>query len=198
MRNLLLGAALLLTLLVVFAPSATADKGVGVDVGSVEVGTSLKPGRGHYLPRFGVINTGDEATGYELSVGYLDGQTSRRPDQTWFSFDPQSFSLDPGLTREVRVEINLPASAEPGEYAALLRAQTVSEHQTGTTFGVAAATRLSFTVSSTGWLSAQRHAIDRWLNDHSPWVYLVPGVLLLAYLATRVGRVPFRVRVERK
>jgi hypothetical protein len=79
----------------------------------------------------------------------------------------------------------------------LLKAQTVSNSE-GSSVGVAAATKLSFTVESSGWLEARARQVNRWLYEGSPWTYLLPAGLLLGFLALKFGRVPFRVRVERR
>ena len=195
----LLGLLFLVTsCCVAFAPMVGADRGVGVDVGQLAVGRTLEPGQSYDLPRIGVTNTGDETTEYGLSVGHLDGQSARLPDPDWISFAPQRFVLEPGQTRDVSIEIVLPANAEPGDYFALLRAQTAPPESGGASLGVAAATKLSFTVEPASWFEAQRHRINRWLDDYAPWTYILPAGLLLVVLATKVSKVPFRIRVERK
>ena len=145
-----------------------------------------------------MINTGDEVTSYELSIGYLESQQERRPGEAWFSFSPARLSLQPGESHEVAVGIDVPASALPGDYFALLKAQTVAEQTGGTSVGVAAATKLSFSVASSGWLDAQWHRVNRWLDDAAPWTYLLPAALFLAFLALKAGRLPFRLRIERR
>ena len=197
MRLLLL--SLFVAAATAMAPSIYADRGVGVNVGVIEVADQLSPGGGYHLPELTILNTGDEVTSYDLSIGFIDGQSERRPSEKWFSFSEDGFILEPGASREVTVSIDVPADAQAGEYFALVRAQTVVESPSGGAgVGAAVATKLSFSVESTGWLDAQRHRVNRWIDDAAPWIYLLPAAALLAVLATKAHRLPFRLRVERK
>src|SRR5690606_14056062 len=119
-------------------------------------------------------------------------------DQKWFSFQPDSFSLEPGQSRQVSVRIDLSRNAEPGEYFALLRAQTVGDGAAGTEVGVAAATKLTFSVEPASWFQAQRHRLNRWLDDMAPWAYIAPLGLLAVFLVLKARKLPYRVRLERK
>jgi hypothetical protein len=169
------------------ASVAQADVGVGVDLTQVEVTEVLEPGAGYQLPGVGVINTGDEAADYEVLVSYVEGQAEERPSAAWFDFSPRRFHLEPGDAQQVDVALDLPAGATPGHYAALLEAHPVVDAE-GVSVGVAAATRLSFTVEPTGWFAAQRLRISRFLRDLEPWTYVVEGTLLVAvagYLIVR-------------
>lgn len=199
MARLLVFVVFVLAGAIALTPTAQADRGVGVNLGVIEVASRLSPGGGYELPELTVLNTGDEVTTYDLSIGYVDGQSERRPSEKWFSFSADRFSLEPGSSREVTVSIDLPADAASGDYFALVRTETVLAGESGVTgVGAAVATKLSFQVASTGWLDARRHQLSRWLDDAAPWTYLVPAALLLAFLATKAHKLPFRLRVERK
>jgi uncharacterized protein YaiE (UPF0345 family) len=190
--------ALLAAVAALAASPGHADRGVGVSTGEMIVATTMSPGGGYHLPGIKVINTGDEPSEYQLSISYLDGQPGRRPDAGWFSFSPARFSLAPGASRDVIVSIVVPSAAEPGDYFALVKAQTVSDQPGATSVGVAAATKLTFSVGSAGWLEAQWLSLNRRLDDAAPWTYIIPGALLLAFLANRARRLPFRLRIERR
>jgi hypothetical protein len=183
---------------IVAATVSYADRGVGVSVGEMTVETVLAPGSSYSLPAIAVINTGDEPSDYQISIGYLADQAQQQPRPEWFVFSPRTFSLDPGASTDVVPRLIVPTDAEPGEYFALLKAQTVSRSANGTSVGVAAATKVSFSIESSSWLDAQRRQLDRWLYAWSPWTYLIPAGLLLAFLATKVRRLPFRLKIERK
>jgi hypothetical protein len=199
-----LGRLLLIVLLAAFAaialaPLAHSDRGVGISTGEIAVATRLAPGAGYSLPRISVSNTGDETTTYQLTVTYVEGQRQRRPALDWFDFDPGLFVLGAGESRQVNVAISVPRDAEPGEYFALLQAKTVADAGSGqTSVGVAAATKLSFAVASSSWLDAQWRSVNRWLDDAAPWTYLVPAALVLAFLAAKARKLPYRIRLERK
>jgi len=182
----------------VLVPSGYTDRGVGISTGEITVATRLAPGAGYALPRISVSNTGDVVTSYELTVTYVEGQRERRPAADWFDFDPRQFALDPGESRSVNIGLTVPRGSEPGDYFALLQAKTVPDLPGTTSVGVAAATKIAFSVGASGWLEAQWRSVNRWLDDAAPWTYVVPGILLLGFLATKAGKLPFRLRVERK
>lgn len=177
---------------------STADRGVGVTVGEMTVETVLSPGVGYSLPNIGVINSGDEAGEYRISIGYLANQRERRPSADWFVFSPDGFSLEPGHSLDVAGRLIVPSDAEPGEYFALVKAQTVSQTEGGTSVGVAAATKVSFSVESGGWFESRVREVNRWLYESEPWIYLLPASLLLGFAAIKVRRIPFRLRIERR
>lgn len=193
----LLVGPLLLSMAATLATSGFADRGVGVSVGEMKVETVLSPGSSYKLPPISVVNTGDEHSDYLVSIGYLVDQQQMQPRADWLEFEPQRFSLDPDVSADVVARLVLPSDAAPGEYFALVKAQTVAQSE-GSSVGVAAATKLSFSVESSGWLESRARQVNRWLYDGSPWTYLLPAALLLGFLALKFGRVPFRVRFERR
>lgn len=167
------------------ARGVAASPGVGVNLGSIQVDDVLSPGGGYDLPTLGVINTGDEALRYEVSVRYRADQDEQRPGEDWFSFQPQGFRLEPGESQPVDIRLTLPTGARPGAYFAHLEAHPVADDRGA--IGVAAATRLSFTVDDAGWFSAQRHRLNRWLDEYGPWTYVIPGGLLAAFTIYKLG-----------
>ena len=196
MRLAVIGSLLAVATLLSTMPGE-ADRGVGVSTGEMTIETLLSPGASYSLPTIAIINTGDEPSEYRVSIGYLVDQQQRQPREDWFRFEPQSFSLEPGVSADVVARLVLPSDAEPGEYFALLKAQTVSQTG-GTSVGVAAATKVSFSVESSGWLESRARQVNRWLYDGSPWTYILPAGFFLGFLAVKFGRLPFRVRFERR
>jgi len=194
-----LRAFLLAALLAVILPAdAVADPGVGVSLGRIEIADKLRPGGSYTLPSLSVLNTGDEPGDYAVGISYLESDERLRPPATWFDLVPQRFSLEPGQAQVVRVRMLLPTGAEPGDYSALIEAGPAVKRGS-VRIGVAAATRLSFTVTPTSWLQAQRLRLNRWLEESEPWSTIVPGSLLGGVVILALRRfVPFRVRVERR
>jgi hypothetical protein len=170
---LLAGACLL-------AAPASADRGVAVDLGKVEITDGLLAGGRYRLPAFGVRNPGDERTSYRMVVSYMTDQEGLEPPQAWFRFEPAEFVLSPGKTRSVSARIELPTGADPGDYEALLAAQIVTEEQ-GVQIGGAAASRVSFTIEPSSTLEAYWLKIRRFLTGHAPYTWAVP--LAFALLA---------------
>lgn len=184
--------------IIAVSPVGAAQVGVGVDVGNVVIDEEVPPGTVLHLPGIGVINTGDEPAIYGLGVAHMDGQKELRPAPSWFSFSPSSFPLDPGAGRRVEVTVNVPVDVEPGEYFALVEAFPKSSGGT-VGVGIAAATRLRFTVSPGGLLSGLYHRAKGWARDAMPWSAAVPGALLLAgaaFLVTR--RFRFSLQLTRR
>ncbi len=148
------------------------------------------------MPEIGVVNSGDEPREYEFPSRRSPQRVRSGQSRTGFNFEPERFPLNPGETRKVSIRLVLPTGAEPGDYAAHLEAHPVAT--SGQSVGIAVATELTFTIEPSSWLDAQRRRIDRWLNANAPWTYLVPAALLLGFIAFRMGRLPFRLRLERK
>ena len=176
--------------------SARADIGVGVNLGKIDIDDDLSPGGRYRLPTLGVINTGDEPGDYEVVISYLADQEEERPPEDWFEFKPQRFFLEPGETQAVEIRIDLPGGAGPGDYFALIEAHPVST-QEGVAIGVAAATKLTFTVKPSNLFSAWLLQLRQFFEDTSPFSIVLPpilaGLLLLNFISRR-----FRLRIERK
>jgi hypothetical protein len=177
-----------------------ADRGVGVNLGRIDVEEELRPGGSYALPSLGVLNTGDEPSDYELAVVYVEGQTQNRPPEGWLDLQPQHFFLEPGEARSVDIRVELPSGADPGDYFAFIEARPVSESGK-VRIGVAAATGLSFTVKPTSWFAAQRLRINRYLRDAEPWSYVAAVLLasgVVIYVAGRYLPVRWRLPFERR
>lgn len=188
----------LIVALMATASIARADVGVGVNLGRIEIDDELSPGGRYRLPTLGVINTGDEPGDYEVVISYLADQEEKRPPEDWFEFQLQRFFLEPGESQAVAIRITLPTGADPGDYFALIEAHPVSKRE-GVTVGVAAATKLFFTVKPSNVFSAWLLRISNFFEDGAPWSYLIPSVivaLILLYLVRRYIRV--RLSIERR
>lgn len=185
----LAGAAL------VAAAPALAAKAVSIDVGRIDVTDQLAPGGEYKLPAFGVRNPGTEPTTYKLVVSYVDGQAAAKPAEVWFTFDPSTLTLAPGESRPVQARITLPTDAEPGDYAALVGPEIVSEG-TGATVGAGAAARLTFTVAPSGPIDAFLRWLFRTLGQN-PWLVAVFALLILAVAAWFLRR-RFNFSVSRR
>ena len=188
-------AALLAAACLSAAP-ASADQGVAIDLGRVEITQRLVPGGGYRLPVLGVSNPGDERARYRMTVSYVTDQERREPPEGWFRFSPREFVLAPDETRAVRTGIELPVSADPGDYEALLGAQLVTTGSGGQV-GAAAASRLTFTIEPSSTLQAVWLEIERFFRDHAPWSYVVPA-LLFGLLLLRQIRRRFSFSIARK
>lgn len=177
--------ALLLICFLVFSVSpALAKVGVGVGLGKIQIDEPLSPGGIYKLPSLPVLNTGDEAKNYEVAVTYQHEQEQFRPEETWFNFAPKTFHLEPGGSQKVDISLVLPTNTRPGDYFAYLEAHPMAEKE-GVTIGVAAATKLYFTVKPSGVLGAAVERIRSLLEINAPYSYwLVGGLVVLVIVLT--------------
>jgi len=172
--------------LLVAAP-ASADRGVSIDVGKIAISQKLLPGGAYHLPTIGVRNPGTEPTSYRLTVSYVQGQGARQPPEGWFRFSPQTLTLRPGQTGQVRTRIELPRGAEPGSYAALVGAQ-IENTGTGTQVGAGAAAHMTFTVEPASLFQAWWLDVKTFTTDHAPMTWIVPLGLLACAFSWQVRR----------
>lgn len=170
-RALFLGGILLVTISLL-APPALAKIGVGVDLAKIAVNKPLMPGGIYRLPSVTVINTGDEVHDYTLEVTYHYKQPQLMPPGSWFIFTPETFELNPGRTQVVDIRMRVPVSARPGDYFAYVEAHPIAKKK-GVTIGVAAATRLYFSVKPANILSAIWWRIVTFLSITAPFSYIV-------------------------
>jgi hypothetical protein len=192
------GAFLLLALtgLLLSGGSASADRGVALDLGRLDIGQTLMPGGGYRLPPVGVRNPGDEVTSYRIVVSRAEGQKGKPIPEDWFSFQPRELTVRPGRSENVQPRLNLPTGADPGDYEGLLAAQIVTKGK-GAQVGAAAAAKVTFSVESTTLLGAWWYRLRAFAADHQPWTWLIPALLATAFLARQVLR-SFAFRVERR
>lgn len=178
----------------VFSGFTYAKVGVGVGLGKIQIDEKLSPGGIYNLPSLPVLNTGDEEGEYEVEVTYFANQAEFTPPGEWFEFTPQRFPLAAGESQTVDVVLTLPVDARPGDYFAFLEAHPVSKAE-GVTIGIAAATKLNFTVRPRGVLGAAVERIrslieaNRTLALTLAGVVIVVGVVSLGrkYLDIKVG-----------
>ncbi|TAN57646.1 hypothetical protein EPN15_03395 [Patescibacteria group bacterium] len=194
MRNLIriFFIAVLLSIPVV----SFANVGVGVGLGKIEITEKLSPGGIYKLNSIPVLNTGDEAGAYEVAATFMADQKESRPKEDWFIFDPKTFELAPGESKSVSVTMTLPMNAKPGAYFAFLEAHPTAKKE-GVSIGVAAATKLYFTVAPKGVLGAFTARASSLLNQTAPGSFIVLavlGILALAIVFQKFFKVSFNIK----
>lgn len=178
------------------AAPVTADTGVGVDLAEINIDEILTAGNVYNLPAVGVMNTGDRTADYEVEITYMSEQEEMMPSADWFQFDPQRFSLEAGTSKKIGISLHIPQDASPGQYFALIEAHPVVEGGGATTIGIAAATKLRFSVSRdvpvlTG--------IADFFRDHAPYSYIGLGLVVAVIVVLLLRRFfKFRLDVERR
>lgn len=176
-----------------------ADVGVGIMPGKIQVEDSLMPGGLYHLPSLQVANTGDQATNYELALARMEKQDELSPTEEFFSFSPESFRLDPGASQVISLSLNVPVNAIAGDYLAYIEAHPVSAGTAGTSIGVAAATKVYFTVKpASTWAGIVNYAVS-FLKRNAPLSYILPGVILAGLLLYWLRRrIKLEVKLTRK
>jgi len=194
-RLLLAGLAIAMALA---SPAlAAASQGVRINIGRIDVNDRLVAGRTYHLPDLEVSNPGTEAAGYLMAASTVTGQTDGPLDPAWVSFDPRTFSLDPGQSQRVAVAITIPKDTRTATYGGLLKAQ-IAPSGSGVSVGAAAAARITFTTSPPdSAVDALMIGIGGFLAATQPW----PFVVLLVLTALVLGRTAVRrwdIRIQRR
>jgi P pilus assembly chaperone PapD len=190
-----------LAIVLLFPLAVSARIGVGVAIGRIEIDKPLKPGGVYELTPLVVLNTGDEPADYEITVAYHSEQPQFRPAQEWFSFNPSPFHLEPGKSQNIAVKLTLPVETKPGDYFAYLQGQPLKKITAtgGTSIGVAAATKLYFTVIPANiWQGIYYRIISFWVM-YSPWTWVVLAIIVGAiFIALFRKFFKFQIGISRK
>lgn len=195
---------LLSIILVILAPlKSNAKLGVGVGTGKIEMDKPLKPGGLYNLPSLTVINTGDEPSGFSVSVEYKGDQPRMSPPKEWFVFSPNTFHLEAGQSQIVQVQLNIPIKTIPADYFAYLRGFPMQINNTagGATIGIGAAAKLYFTVAPANIFQGVYYRIIAIIKNNAPWSYIVLAVALMSILITLFRRYfsfNFGINLKRK
>ena len=182
----------------------SAKIGVGVGSGKIQVDQSLKAGLIYTLPALTVINTGDEITEYGVDLQYKDKQTELTPSKDWFVFEPKSFTLEPGKSQAVQIKLTLPISGvEPGDYFVFLQGFPLKKVETGgsTSVGIAAASKLYFTIEPANFLFAIYYRLLSIYKQYTPWSLVFVVVFLAAIFVSILRRFfsfNFGVNIKKK
>lgn len=172
--------AIVVIVIALSVQSVSASTGVGVGLGEIRLEEDLKPGGIYRLPDLPVINTGDVAGDYRVSAEVVEALVIADPDEVagWVEFTPREFHLDPGASRLVSQQLQLPVAAPAGEYLVFLEAAAAPPSDAPVAIGAAAATKLYFSVAPGSVLGALRQRVTTWvLLNH--WIYLLLAVLAL-------------------
>jgi len=180
---------------------ALAKIGVGVGIGKIYVDQPLKSGLIYTLPTFVLVNTGDEPSEYGVQIVFHENQKEMRPAKEWFKFEPSQFYLEPGQSQLVQIKLTLPImGAEPGDYFAFLQGRPLQKTETGmTSIGVAAATKLYFTVAPANIFVGIYYRIASLATLYSPWSYVVSAIVIAALLIAILRRfISFNIGIRKK
>jgi len=178
-------------LLLAFPAAAAASIGVGIQVGPVRLAGIAHAGQTYDLPPVYVVNTGTEPETVRLDVQRLSKGKGRDVPKAWFQPGQTDVHLDAKQSATIPVQLVVPADAKLGPYFSDVVAHGSASIEAGqTTLGVAAATKLQFTVG-------KAVPAGFWSRLRSPLAW-AGGIIVLAgggfLLARRSG---YRLRLER-
>lgn len=174
--------------------------GVGVGAGKIQLDEELKAGGVYQLPTLPILNTGDEISDYEVSIEYHENIPQMRPEREWFSFSPQAFTLEPGKIQNVGIILTLPLKIQPGEYFAYLEGHPTKKDVEGSaTIGIAAATKLYFTVAPANIFEGIYYRVSGLFIYFMPWSMIVlVGIILILLIIFLRKKFSFNFGVSRK
>jgi hypothetical protein len=178
-------------LLLAFPAAAAASIGVGIQVGPVRLAGIAHAGQTYDLPPVYVVNTGTEPETVRLDVQRLSKGTGRDVPKAWFKPGQTDVHLDARQSATIPVQLVVPADAKLGPYFSDVVAHGSASIEAGqATLGVAAATKLQFTVG-------KAVPAGFWSRLPSPLAWAGVVIVLAGggiLLARRSG---FRLRLER-
>jgi len=196
-----LAVIMLAALLILCLPAPTqAQLGVGIMPGTIRVDEPLLPGGRYNLPSVQVLNTGNVSSDYGVELASMAEQEELQPPADFIVLSPTSFHLEPGANQVVSLSLDIPLKAKPGDYLAHIEAHpTATTPGGGMQIGVAAATKLCFTVKPANLLVAITNSIANFLTRNAPVSYTVLGVIVLGLLIFFLRRrIRIDIRIARK
>jgi hypothetical protein len=190
--TLSLAVPVALVALASFAQRSEASIGVGVQVGPVRLGTVAHRGESYALPPVYVVNTGTQAEAISVRVERLSHGPGLVVPPSWIRVTGPAVQLAPSSSARIPLELVVPGPAQPGGYLSdiVVTGSPVAAARSAH-IGVAAATKLVFTVSSA---PAPGHS-----PLISPWMWWVlTGLLVAAAMILGARQFGLRISVERK
>ncbi len=190
-----------LSFLLYFANPILAAIGVGVGTGKIQVDDKLAPGIIYELPPLTVLNTGDVAGEYGVRLAFHEGQPQMQPGDTWFTFKPTRFYLEPGQAQKVDITLNLPINAVPADYFTYLEGYPiqVASDDGETAISIAAAAKLYFTISPANIFQGMYFRLKSLWNTNQPWstvsAVILFGIILIIFLKKHLN---IKIEVNKK
>ena len=182
------------------AADIQAQSGVGIMPGIIRVDEPLLPGGQYKLPSLQVVNTGSEASDYEVELALMAEQKELQPPAEFIILNPRSFYLEPGASQVVSLSLDIPVKTKPGDYLAYVEAHPVATSAGGgMQIGVAAATKLYFTVKPANVFVGVTNSIANFFTRTAPASYIALGIIVLGLVVFFVRRrIRIDIRIARK
>jgi hypothetical protein len=190
MKKLLTLSLSLITVLFIAPSIAFATIGVSNNTGKIVLDKPVVPGAVYDIPNIQIKNTGTEASGFGVSVEYNQVQDELKPDSKWLVFSPSTFNLEPGESKIVKVHLELPASAKPGNYFAYIEGHSLKKDgTTGTSIAGAASTKFYFSIAKSSLFMTSYYSVLTFVHKNSAISYSILGILALGLIYLIIKRV---------
>jgi hypothetical protein len=183
--------------LVFLVSPVLANLGVGVGTGKIIVDQVLYPGTIYQLPPLTVINTGDEPSHSGVGFSHRETQPELIPDESWFSYSPAEFYLEPGSGQNVAITLTLPIKVVPGKYFGFLEGHPINQDPGGASIGIAAAAKLYFDVAPSSPLMGIFYRLLTFWRTHEPYSSLVSGSLAAIIVIVYISK-NFNLKISKK
>jgi hypothetical protein len=147
------------------------------------------------------VNTGDEASDYEINLAFKNNAEELQPEKEWFGFSPKSFYLEPKESKLVEIRLELPVKVDPGNYFSYIEAKPIkkSVQENGAKVGVASAAKLYFTVMPANFLAGVLYKAASYWTYYAPWTHIAAIVIFLALLLVTIRRfISFDFKFKKK
>jgi hypothetical protein len=182
------------------AANVQAQSGVGIMPGIIRVDEPLLPGGRYDLPSLQVLNTGNESSDYGVELASMAEQVELQPPADFIILSPTSFHLEPGANQVVSLSLDIPVKAKPGDYLAYIEAHPLATSGGGgMQIGIAAATKLYFTVKPANVFVGVANSIANFFSRTAPGSYIVLGIIVLGLAVFFLRRrIRIDIRIARK
>jgi hypothetical protein len=178
------------------AANVQAQSGVGIMPGIIRVDEPVLPGGRYNLPSLQVLNTGNQSSDYGVELASMAEQEELQPPADFIILSPTSFHLEPGDNQVVSLSLDIPLKAKPGDYLAYIEAHPVATGaEGGMQIGVAAATKLYFTVKPANVFVSVANSIANFFTRNAPRSYIPLGIIVLGLAVFFLRR---RIRIDIK
>ena len=176
----------------VLAGPAGADVGAGIGADPILLPSTAMPGHSYSMTPVYVVNTGTEASRFQLVVERVRPNEDTTVPKQWVEFARNDFTLGPKETTTVPVKLTVPSDAKPGTYSSniIVGSQAVDTPPGAAALGARAATDLKFQVTKTA-------PLIPW-----PWPWwsyaALGGAAVLGGGAALTRRLGIRIQFERR
>lgn len=190
MKKLLILNFAIIALLSIAPITTFANVGVSNNTGKIVLDKPLVAGANYEIPSIQVKNTGNEGSDFGVSTEFNQVQTQLKPEASWIVYSPLTFHLEPGESKIVKARLELPTSAQPGDYFSYIEAHSMQKNGTsGTSIAGAASTKFYFSIAKTNAFLTNYYGAITFIHKNSSWSYVALGIIAIGLLYLIIKRI---------